>query len=72
MFRTDLDGGRSGEAKRNDRFVNRTMPELALSPIGLEGTKLPIGPPVLVVGERGEESRRIGREGASGVFRGNN
>ena len=72
MFRTDLNGGGGGETERNDRFINGTMPELTLSPIGLEGTKLPIRPPVLVVGKRSEEGRRIGREGANSVFRGNN
>ena len=72
MFRTDLNRGGCGETERNDWFINGTVPELTLSPIGLEGTKLPIRPPVLVVGKRGEEDRRVGREGASGVFRGNN
>ena len=72
MFRTDLDGGGSGETERNNRFINGAMPELSFSPIGLKGAKLPIRPPVLVMGKRSEEGRRIGREGASGVFRGNN
>ena len=72
MFRTDLNRGGCGETKRDDGFINGTMPELTLSPIGLEGSKLPIRPPVLVVGKRGEEDRRVGREWASGVFRRNN
>ena len=72
MFRADLDRGGCGEAEGDDRFINGTMPELFLSPIGLEGTKLPIRPPVLVVGKRSEEGRGIGREGASGVFGRNN
>ena len=59
MLRTDLDGGGSGETKRNDRFINGTMPKLALSPISLKGTKLSVRPPVVVVGKRGEEDRRI-------------
>ena len=72
MFRTDLNGGGCGETERNDRFINGAVPELTLSPVGLEGTKLPIRPPVLVVGKRSEEDGRVGREGASGVFGGNN
>ena len=71
MFGTDLYRGGCGETERDDGFVNGTMPELTLSPISLEGTKLPIRPPVLVVGKRGEEDRRVGREWAGGVFRGN-
>ena len=72
MFRTDLDRGGCGETEGNNRFINGTMPELTLSSVGLEGTKLPIRPPVLVVGKRSEEERRVGREGASSVFRRNN
>ena len=72
MFRTDLNRGWCGETERDDWFINGTMPELSLSPIGLKGTKLPIRPPVLIVGKRGEEDRRVGREGAGGVFGGNN
>ena len=72
MFRTDLNRGGCGETEGNNGFINGAMPELTLSSISLEGTKLPIRPPVLVVGKRGEEYRRVGREGASGVFRRNN
>ena len=71
MFQTDLNGGGRGKTERDNRFINGTMSELALSSISLKGTKLSIRPPVLVVGKRGEENRRIGREGASSVFRGN-
>ena len=72
MFRTDLDRGGCGETERYDRFINGTMPELTLGPVSLEGTKLSIRPPVLVMGKRSEEDRRIGRKGAGGVFRWNN
>ena len=48
------------------------MPKLALSSINLKGMKLPIRPPVVVMGKGGKEDGRIGGEGASGVFRGNN
>ena len=69
---TDLDRGGCGEAEGDDGFINGAMPKLALSSVSLKGTKLPVRPPVVVVGKRGEEDRRVGREGASGVFRGNN
>ena len=72
MFRTDLDRGGCSKTERDDRFINGPMSKLALSSISLKGTKLPIRPPVVVVGKRGEEDRRVGREGASGIFRGNN
>ena len=72
MFRTDLDRGGCGKTERNDRFINGTMSKLTLSSISLKGTKLSIRPPVVVVGKRGEEDGRIGGEGASGVFGGNN
>ena len=72
MFRTDLDRGGCGKTEGDDGFINGTMSELALSSISLKGTKLPVRPPVVVMGERGKEDRRVGREGASGVFRGNN
>ena len=67
-----MNGGGSGEAERDYRLINGTMPELTLSPVGLEGTKLSIRPPILVVGKRSEEDGGIGREGAGGVFRRNN
>ena len=44
------------------------MSELALSPIGLKGTQLPIRPPVVGVGKGSEENRGVGGEGASSVF----
>ena len=72
MFRTDLDRGGSGKTEGNDRFINGTMPKLTLCSISLKGAKLSVRPPVVVVGKRGEEDRRIGGEGASGVFRGDN
>ena len=72
MFGTDLNRGGCGETERNNRFINGAMSKLALSSISLEGTKLPVRPPVVVMGKRGEEDRRVGREGASGVFRRNN
>ena len=72
MFRTDLNRGGCGETERDNRFINGTVPELSLSPVGLEGTKLSIRPPVLVVGKRSEEDGRVGGKGASGVFRRNN
>ena len=72
MFRTYLNRGGGSKTEGDDGFINGTMSELALSSIGLKGTKLPIGPPVLIVGKRSEKGRRIGRERASGVFRGNN
>ena len=71
MFRTNLNRGGRGETERNDGFIDGAVPKLSLSPVGLEGPKLPIRPPVLVVGKRSEEDRRVGREGASGVFRRN-
>ena len=72
MLRTDLDRGGCGKTEGDDGFINGTMSKLALSSISLKGAKLPIRPPVVVMGESGEEDRRVGREGASGVFRGNN
>ena len=68
MFRTDLNRGGCGKTERNNGFINGAMSELALSSIGLKGTKLSVRPPVLIVGKRGEEDGRIGREGASCVF----
>ena len=72
MFRTNLNRGGCGETERDDWFINGTVPELTLSPIGLKGAKLSIRPPVLIEGKGGKEDRRVGREGASGVFRRNN
>ena len=72
MLRADLDWGGGSEAERDDRFIKGTMSKLALSSISLKGTKLPVRPPVLVMGERSEEKRGIGGEGTSSVFRGNN
>ena len=72
MFRAYLNRGWSSKTEGDDGFINGTMSELALSSISLKGTKLPIGPPVLVMGKRGEEDGRVGGERASGVFRGNN
>ena len=72
MFRADLDRGGCGEAEGDDRFINGTMSKLALSSISLKGVKLSIRPPVVGVGKRSEEDGRVGGEGASGVFRGNN
>ena len=45
---------------------------MTLSPVGLEGTKLSIRPPILVMGKRSEEDGRVGREGTGGVFGRNN
>ena len=72
MFRTDLDRGGCSKTEGNNRFINGTVSKLALSSISLKGAKLPVRPPVVVVGKRSEEDRRVGREGASGVFRRNN
>ena len=71
MLRTDLDRGRCGETERDDRFIDGTVSELALSSVSLESAKLSVRPPVVVVGKRSEEDRRVGREGAGGVFGGN-
>ena len=72
MLRADLNRGGCSKTEGDDRFVNGAMSKLALSSISLKSTKLPVGPPVLTMGKRGKEERGIGREGASGVFRGNN
>ena len=72
MFRTNLDRGWSGKTEGDDRFINGAVSKLALSSVSLKSSKLPIGPPVVVMGKSGKEERRVGREGASGVFRGNN
>ena len=72
MLRTDLDRGGCSEAEGDDRFINGMMPKLALSSISLKGAKLSVRPPVVVEGKRSEEDGRVGREGASGVFGGNN
>ena len=72
MFRTDLDRGGCSETEGDNRFINGTMPKLALSSVSLKGTKLPVRPPIVVMGKRSEEDRRVGREGTSGVFGGNN
>ena len=72
MLGTNLDRGGCGEAEGDSRFINGAMPKLAFSSISLKGTKLSIRPPVVVVGKGSEEDRRVGREGASNIFRGNN
>ena len=72
MLRTDLDRGGCSETEGDDRFINGMMSKLALSSVSLKGAKLSVRPPVVVVGKRSEEDGRVGREGASGVFRGNN
>ena len=72
MLRTDLDRGGCSETERDDRFINGTMSKLALSSVSLKGAKLSVRPPVVVMGKRSEEDGRIGGEGASGVFRGDN
>ena len=71
MLRADLNRGGRVKTEGDNRFINGAVSELALCSIGLKGSKLSIRPPVLVVGKRGEENRRIGWEGASSVFRGN-
>ena len=45
---------------------------MALSSVSLKSAKLPVRPPIVVVGKGGEEDRRVGREGTGGVFGGNN
>ena len=72
MFRTDLNRGGCGKAEGDDRFVDGAMSKLPLSSISLKGAQLSVRPPVVVMGKRSEEDRRIGREGASSVFGGNN
>ena len=72
MFRTDLDRGGCSETEGDNRFIDGTMSKLALSSVRLKGAKLSVRPPVVVIGKRSEEDGRVGGEGASGVFRGNN
>ena len=55
MFRANLDGGGGSKIEGDDGFIYGTVSELAFSPIGLKSAKLPIRPPVLVMGKGGEE-----------------
>ena len=71
MFRTNLNGGGRSETERNNGAINWSMAKLAFSPVSLKGSQLPIGPPIVGVCKGSEENRRVGREGASSVFRGN-
>ena len=71
MFGANLNGRRGSKTERNNGAINWSMTELPFHSINLEGPQLSIGPPIVGVRKGSEENRRIGREGASGVFRGN-
>ena len=71
VFRANLNGGRRGEGEGYNRSINGAVSKLSFSSINLKGAKLPIGPPIVLVGEGSKESRRTGGKGASSVFRGN-
>ena len=71
MFRANLNRGGRSKTERNNGTINWSMTELPFCSIGLEGPQLSIGPPIVGVRKGSEENRRVGREGASSVFRGN-
>ena len=71
MFRTNLDRGVS-KTERNNRLINGTMSKLAFSSVHLKGPQFLIRPPVMLMGKGSKKGRGVGREGVSGVFRGDN
>ena len=70
MFRPYLNRSRFCEGKVCGRTIEWMMKELVVRKIGLKGSQLSIGPPILLSGKSVDEVGGIGRERALRKFRG--
>ena len=66
-----LDRGRFCKGEVGSRTIESPMIKLFVREIGMEGSKLPIRPPVLLSGKSVDKVERTGGKGALCEFRGN-
>ena len=66
MLSSYLNRGWFGEGEMSSRAIEGAMVKLFVGKIGLEGSKLSVGPPVLLSGESVDE---VGRSGGKGALR---
>ena len=68
VLRPYLDGGRFGKGEVGSRAIEGPMMKLLVRKIGMEGSKLPIRPPVLLSGKSVDKVGSTSGEGALRKF----